>query len=190
MSPDAYLSLDETLYPTRVCVAFRQYNKSKSAKYGLLFRSINSAEMPYTYTSILYAGKPVGEPNEYYINSTDDIVKYLVTSLKENVNLQGRNISCDRYYTSLEMANWLLDQKMTIVGTIKTNRKGIGELKKLEDRESNSTLTYWEKEKRNITMTSYVVARVNAFTVSKLNANGPPQKKGNEFFTSGWKLAM
>ena len=157
MVPDSYLSLDETLYPTRVGVAFRQYNKSKPAKYGLLFRSINSAEMPYTYTSILYAGKPTGEPNEYYISSTDDIVKYLVTSLIDQVNMQGRSISCDRYYTSIELANWLLDKKMTITGTIKTNRKGVGDLKKMDGRENNRTKTYWEKEKGNMTMTSYVV---------------------------------
>ena len=33
--------------------------------------------MPYTYISILYSSKPLGEPNEYYITTTDDLVKYL-----------------------------------------------------------------------------------------------------------------
>ena len=37
MHHDVHLSLDETLYPTRVGVAFRQHNKDKPAKYGLLF---------------------------------------------------------------------------------------------------------------------------------------------------------
>lgn len=157
MNPDGYLSLDETLYPTRVGVAFRQYNKSKPAKYGLLFRSINSAEMPYTYSAVLYAGKPPGQPGEHYITGTDDIVKYLVTSLSDRVNTQGRNISCDRFYTSIELANWLLEKKMTIVGTINTNRKGVGEIKIMDERESQSTKVYWEKEKGLISMTSYVV---------------------------------
>ena len=57
MHPDVYLSLDETIYRTRVGAAFRQYNKGKPATYGLLFRSINSAEVLYTYTSIIYAGQ-------------------------------------------------------------------------------------------------------------------------------------
>ena len=87
MVPDEYLSLDETLYPTRVGVAFCQYNKNKPTKYRLLLRSINSAEMPYIYTSILYSGKPLGEPNEYYITTTDDLVKQLVTSLTDQVNM-------------------------------------------------------------------------------------------------------
>ena len=56
--PEEFLSLDETLFPTRVGVGFCQYNKSKPAKYGLLFRSLNSASVPYTYTSLVYAGKP------------------------------------------------------------------------------------------------------------------------------------
>ena len=60
MHPNVYLSLDETLYPVRVGVVFRQYNKDKPAKYGLLFRSINSAEVLCTYTSVIYAGKNVG----------------------------------------------------------------------------------------------------------------------------------
>ena len=132
MIPDAYLAIDETFYPIRVGVAFRQYNKNKPANYGLLFRSINSAEMPYTYSSTLYAGKPPGEPNEHYLTSTDDIIKHLVSSLSGHANLEGRNISCDRFYTSIDIANWLLEKKKTVVGTIKTNRKGVGDLKKMK----------------------------------------------------------
>ena len=79
--------------------------------------------MPCTYTSILYCGKPPGEPSEYFIITIDDLVKYLVTSFTDQVNMQGSSISCDRFCTSIELANWLLERKMTIVGTIMTNRK-------------------------------------------------------------------
>ena len=34
--PDDYLSLDETLYPTRTQISFKQFNPSKPAKYGML----------------------------------------------------------------------------------------------------------------------------------------------------------
>lgn len=33
------------------------------------------------------------------------------------------------------MANWLLERKKTVVGIIKTNHKGRGDLKRMEDRE-------------------------------------------------------
>ena len=157
MIPDAYLSIDQTLYPTRAGVVFHQYNKNKPAKYALLFHSINSTEMPYTYSSTLYAGKTPGEPNEHYLTSTDDIIKNLVSSLSNHANLQDRNISCDQFYTSIHIANWLLEKKMTAVGTIKTNRKGVGDLTKMDGIESQTTEIYWEKEKGAMTMTSYVV---------------------------------
>ena len=75
MHPNVYLSLEETLYPTRVGVAFPQYNKYKPAKYGLLFQSVCSADVPYTYTSVIYAGKPIGNLGPYYVETMDGIVK-------------------------------------------------------------------------------------------------------------------
>ena len=143
--------------PTRFGVAFRQYNKNKPAKYGLLFQSINSAEISYTYTSIFYSGEPPGEPNEYNIATTGDLVKYLVTSLTDQVNMQGCNISCDQFCTSIELTNWLLERKITIVGTIKTNSKGVSGLQKMDGRENNSTLIYWENDKGTMTKKFYVV---------------------------------
>ena len=58
--PDEFLSMNETLHAARVGISFRQYSKSKPAKYGLLSKSLNSAEMPVTYNSVMYSGKPIG----------------------------------------------------------------------------------------------------------------------------------
>ena len=55
---------------------------------------------------------------------------------------------------------------MTVVGTIKINRKGVGDLKKMDGRKSQTTEVYWEKEKGAMTMTSYVV---NTKSSGKLN---------------------
>ena len=46
---------------------------------------------------------------------------------------------------------------MTVVGTIKTNPKGVGDLKKMDGSESQTTEDYWEKEKGAMAMTSYVI---------------------------------
>ena len=143
-----YLSLDETLYPTRVGVAFRQCNKDKPAKYGLLFRSINSAKVLYTYTSIFFAGKPVDKPGPHYIQTMDDIVKYLVNSLTREANIKGCNLFTDRFYTSIVIANWLLEKNVTCVSTIKGNCRGIRDLKSLVNRESLSTKVYWDKDSK------------------------------------------
>lgn len=58
VTPDDYLSLDETLYPMRNQVSFKQFNP---AKYGLLFKPINAARYPFTFHVTAYSGKPVGE---------------------------------------------------------------------------------------------------------------------------------
>ena len=111
--------------------------------------------MPYTYTSIPYSKKPLGEPNEYHITTTDGL-KYLVTSLTDQFNMQECNISCDQFYTYVELVNWLLQKNMIIVETIKSNHKDVGDLKKMDGTKNGSTLIYWKKDKETMTMTSYV----------------------------------
>ena len=157
MHPDVYISLNETLYPTRAGVAFRQYNKDKPAKYGLLFRSINNAEVPYTCTSVIYAGKRANKSSPYYVQTTDDIVKYLVNSLTREANIKGHNLSTDRFYTSIEIANWLLEKNVTCVDTIKRNCRGMRDLKSLVNRESPSKKVYLGKDNTTLNITSYVV---------------------------------
>lgn len=101
VSPDNYLSLDETLYPMWNQVSFKQFNPSKPAKYGLLFKSANAARFPYTFIVTAYSGKPVGEAGEHYIPGCDDIGKSMISRLQSSTDLRGRNISFDRLYTSI-----------------------------------------------------------------------------------------
>ena len=64
----------------------------------------------------------------------------------------------DRLYTSISIANWLLAKKMTMVGTMQTNRIGIPEeLKSVKDREDLSHTVYWEKDKKDLVMCTYTV---------------------------------
>ena len=44
-----YMSLAETLYSCKTKLTFKQYHPNKPAKYGLLFKSLNSAQFAYTY---------------------------------------------------------------------------------------------------------------------------------------------
>ena len=71
LAPNDYLSLDETLYPMRTQIGFKQYNPSKPAKYGILFKSVNAARYPYTFISAPYTGKPVDGDGPYYVQGTE-----------------------------------------------------------------------------------------------------------------------
>lgn len=174
MIPEDFLSLDETLYPMRTQVGFKQYNPDKPAKYGILFKSINCARYPYTYQAHVYCGKPNSiEESHYYVCGTENYIKYLVEKLHKTVSICGRNISMDRLYTSIPIARWLLQRGITMVGTMQINRVGIpAEIKDVSQREPLSSEIYWE-ENGDLNISSYAVAtskgKKNVLILSTIN---------------------
>ena len=66
LAPPIYLAIDETLYPTRARIGFRQYIHNKPKKYGINFKSINSVEFPYTHSIVVAAGKPENGDGPHY----------------------------------------------------------------------------------------------------------------------------
>ena len=145
VAPGDYLSLYETLDPMRTQISFKQFNPTKSAKYGLVFKSVKAARYPYTFISSPYSGKPTVVRGQYYIQGTEAIVHYLIETLSANSRLAGRNFSFNQLYTSIPLAKWLLQKQITCIGTMKLNRKGIpDELKENKNRELLSSEIYWD----------------------------------------------
>ena len=106
----------------------------------------------------MYSGKPKAEPTSHYTPGTSQTVKYLIQNLECHTNLVRRNISYDRLYTSVPMAQWLLDRGITSIGTLQSNLKGIpAEIKEIKDRETNSFKVYWEKNNGILNLHSYAV---------------------------------
>ena len=106
----AYVSIDETLYPYRGKVSMSQYNPNKPSKYGILYRSLSDVVVLYTYYTLPYDGKP-DEINgdSHYVTGTDKYTEYFVDGLQEHVDLSGRNVSMDRYFSSMTIAAHLLE---------------------------------------------------------------------------------
>ena len=98
------LSLAETLYPMRTQISFKQENPNKPAKYGLLLKALNAARYQCTFIAATYCGKPVGNPGEYYVSDTFEVVKKMLNRVESIVSLAGRNISFGRLYTSIPLA--------------------------------------------------------------------------------------
>ena len=83
---------------------------------------------------------------QYYIQGTEAIVHYLIETLSTNSSLAGRNISFDRLYASIPLAEWLLGKQFTCIRTMQLKRKGIpDELKETKNRELLSSEIYWDK---------------------------------------------
>ena len=118
VAPSEYLSTDETLYPIRQEIAFCQYNPNKLHCFGLLSKLLNDARFPYTYKAVSYALKPKAGESQYYLKSTIDYIKSLVTEIEADKPITGRTISTDCLYTSIKSTNWLLDRGIATVGTL------------------------------------------------------------------------
>lgn len=174
ITPSDFLSIDETLYPMKTQISFKQYNPDKPGKYGLLFKAINDARFPYNYFATPYCGKPVEEGGVFYVQGTENLVKYMVDSFSKYQAISGRNISFDRLYTSLTIAEWLLERHhVTCLGTLQKNRKGISnEIKEMANRNALTTEIYWERQKK-LAMMSYVVktagGKKNVLMLTSLN---------------------
>ena len=123
-----------------------------------------------------YAGKPeeITDDSEY-VTGTDNYTKYLVKGLEQHVNLQGRNISMDRYFTSMTISEYLLDKGMTVVGTMPSVRAGIPkEMKETKSRESPSTLYAYNTDIKSV-LVSYVIKTKsglkNVLVLSSVDSN-------------------
>ena len=144
-----YLSVDETFYPMRQQIAFRQFNPNKADLYGLLLKSLNDARFPYTYKAVPYAAKTRAGDGPYYLKSIIDYIKYLVTKMEADQPITSRTISTDYLYTSIDSTNWLLDRSIVTVGTLQIRRSGIpSELFDTQNREIFSATCHFERRRR------------------------------------------
>ena len=113
----------------------------------------------YTYFTLAYAGKPEsidGPARKYYLTGTNKYTKYLVSKFSACNSIQECNISMDRYFTSVSLADWALENKFTIVGIMHHDRKVIpNEVKALNDWEEMSVLHVYHEEKK-IMLVSYI----------------------------------
>ncbi|KAJ8930731.1 hypothetical protein NQ314_016437 [Rhamnusium bicolor] len=90
----------------------------------------------------VYVGK---QPDGPYVvdNSALSVVKRLITPIA----LSGRNVTIDNWFSSIPLASYLLEQKLTMVGTIRKNKKELPEKFVVsKDREQYSSLFGFQKK--------------------------------------------
>lgn len=108
--PSAHLTIDEMLSLFRGRCPFKVFMKDKPGKYGILIRMLSDAHTRYILKMEVYAGKDERPAEE---RSAKAVVRRLVKPLEGT----GRNVTTDRYYTSIELAEELYNDKLTLVGT-------------------------------------------------------------------------
>lgn len=119
-NPTEFVTIDEMLVGFRGRCSWIQYIPSKPAKYGLKLFALCDAKTFYTSGLEVYVGKQPDGPFQVS-NTPADIVKRLV----KNIEGSNRNITTDNWYTSCQLADDLLQKKLTLLGTLRKNKREI-----------------------------------------------------------------
>ncbi|XP_047143975.2 piggyBac transposable element-derived protein 4-like [Hydra vulgaris] len=107
--PGRDICIDESMIPFRGRLRFRMYIPSKRHKYGIKIFKLCSNN-GYTYNLSIYAGK---EDQPRY----GSVAERVVLKLMENLLGHGRILYTDNWYTSMNLAKSLLENKTNLVGT-------------------------------------------------------------------------
>ncbi|XP_022093326.1 piggyBac transposable element-derived protein 4-like [Acanthaster planci] len=117
-SPSESVTIDEQLVAFRGRCSFRQYMPKKPAKYGLTFWASVDSTSHYLHNIQPYTGKR-SDRVECHLGA--QVVKELAKPLFGT----GRNITANSFFISNDLANYLYTKNMTLVGTIKGNRREV-----------------------------------------------------------------
>lgn len=147
--PHETLTVDEQLLAFRGRCPFRMYIPNKPAKYGIKLVLANDVRSKYLVGGIPYLGKetrPGHGQNLGHILTKDLTLPY---------HHSNRNVTTDNWFTSVPLMQDLLHNcGMTLVGTVKGNKKEIPAVMKEKDtRTPGSTAFLFTKD---MTFVSYV----------------------------------
>jgi len=114
--PYENVTIDEQLIPFRGRCSFRQYMKSKPAKYGIKLWVMCDSSSSYALNIQVYTGRAAGQPPEK--NQGERVVHDMVEVVKGT----GRNVTTDNFFTSVPLARDLLKKKLSLLGTLRKNK--------------------------------------------------------------------
>lgn len=119
-TPYEYVTIDEQLLNFRGRCPFKMYLPSKPDKYGLKIIMMCDAKTYYMCSAIPYTGK---DPNR---NPQDGAIPtQYVMKLTTTIAGTNRNVTMDNWFSSVELARKLLENKLTMVGTLRKNKREI-----------------------------------------------------------------
>ena len=120
-TPSAYLTVDEQLLGFRGKCPFRQYIKSKPDRYGIKLWVCADAETYYVFNMKPYLGREESVTRDKTVSLGSDVVLKLTEPLERS----GRNITCDNFFTNVQLADVLLRKNLTLLGTVRRSNRDI-----------------------------------------------------------------
>ncbi|XP_017796976.1 PREDICTED: piggyBac transposable element-derived protein 4-like [Habropoda laboriosa] len=115
-NPGELVCVDESFIPFRGRIVFKQYIKQKRHKHGIKILKLCSAP-GYTVNFQIYCGKKSDTEKTTPTN--------VVLSLCKNIFGKGHTLCTDNWYTSIDLARQLIARDTHLIGTMRSNRRGI-----------------------------------------------------------------
>ncbi|XP_035988167.1 uncharacterized protein LOC110367769 isoform X3 [Fundulus heteroclitus] len=118
-NPGRHITVGEQLFPSKTRCCFLQYIATKPDKFGIKFWVACDLKSKYICNVLPYLGKdPSGLGGER-------LSETVVMRLMEPFMDKGRTVTTGNFFTSLSLAQRLLSQKTTILGTVDKRRREI-----------------------------------------------------------------
>lgn len=117
-----YMTIDETLLSFKGRCPFKTYIPNKHDKYGLKIISMCDARTFYFLDGIPYIGRQTLQRKSFKDFSTP--TQYVLELTKPFFKTH-RNITMDNWFASCELADELAENGLTMVGTLRKNKREI-----------------------------------------------------------------
>jgi hypothetical protein len=118
-----FLTIDEQLLEYHGRVKFRQYISSKPGKFGIKIYWLSSSGGEYVFNGVVYIGADSLE--QRFVQASNGHAEAVVNQLIDPFLDNGRNVTLDKFFTSTNLADRLLQKKTTLVGTVRRNKRCI-----------------------------------------------------------------
>ena len=117
--------------PLKSRCSFVTFMPNKLNKYGVKFYVLADVEIKYVSNIDVYLG---AQEKEQRLGAP--LAESVVVNLCKHIKGKGYNITCDNFFTSLPVAEKLTRDKLSIVGTMRKNRREL--CKKMTESENKA----------------------------------------------------
>ena len=149
------ITIDEQLVASRCRSPHRIYNPSKPGKYGELVRWCTDAKNRYFLNGSPLTKRPE-DSVAAEVHKESNRAKSLVMNLCGPFFNDGRNVTGDRFFTSMDVATELLNRNTTYLGTMQKNKRDIPAILH-EPREQFDSIFAFGGDRKRLTVQSYQV---------------------------------
>lgn len=117
--PGQHTTVDEQLFPCKCRCPFLQYISAKPDKFGIKFWLICDVDNKYVLNAVPYTGKD--EQRDPRVSVPESVVMNLTKAYTNS----GISVTTDNFFTSSSLAKNLSQRNITLLGTIRQNRREI-----------------------------------------------------------------